>query len=92
MGAPRTCVSPMANRIEKNTICSTLFVAIASKKLVGTTSRTWSPKLFGAASFGPACAASAASSAAVSCGLTPGFTRFTAASPTTSATVVTISK
>jgi hypothetical protein len=71
--------------MEKNTIWSTLFVAIASKKLVGTTSRTWSPKLFGAASFGVACAASAACSAAVKAGLTPGFTRFTAVSPTTSA-------
>jgi hypothetical protein len=39
LGAPRTWVSAIANRIEKKTICSTLFVVIASKKLVGTTLR-----------------------------------------------------
>ena len=80
--------SETANRMAKKTICSTSFVAAASKKLCGTVcSRT--PASVGC--FVTIASASAAEAPA-RVTPTPGFSTFTAIRPTASASVVTISK
>ena len=74
--------------IVQNTICSTSFFAAAWKKLCGTVcSSIPDTVVLVAASVVPCSAEPLLTSMPL-----PGLTRFTAASPTTSASVVTISK
>ena len=88
LGRPCTRESPTANRMAKNTICSTSLCVAASKKLCGTMcSMTPANVIF-------VCASSAALSVLAPARLmpAPGLTRFTAPRPRKSAMVVTISK
>ena len=85
---PSTRDSATANRIEKNTICSTSLSAAALKKLVGTVCVRTEPHV-------GAFLANALNSApvpAVSATPTPGLSQFTKIKPMASASVVTISK
>ena len=85
---PFTRDSPTANRMAKNTICSTSLCAAASKKLCGTMcSITPVNVTFVCANSVPFVAVSAARFTP-----TPGLTRFTAIRPIARAAVVTSSK
>ena len=88
LGRPLTRARPTAKRMEKNTTCSTSFLAAASKKLCGTECSIRPPNVI------LVCANCAASVALApeSEIPAPGFTRLTAARPMNSAIVVTISK
>ena len=85
---PCTWDSATAKMMAKKTIWSTSFAAAASKKLCGTVCSTTPVNVV------CFCANSAPASAVAAARFTPtpGFTMFTARSPTTSASVVTISK
>ena len=86
---PCTCDSATAKMIAKKTICSTSFFAAASKKLCGTVcSITPANVVCVLRELGAGCRRSPRRGSRP----TPGFTMFTASSPTTSASVVTISK
>jgi hypothetical protein len=85
---PCTRASATAKMMAKKTIWSTSFAAAASKKLCGTVcSSTPDKVVLRAANCAPASAEAAPRSTPM-----PGFVRFTATSPITSARVVTISK
>jgi len=88
LAGPCTRETATAKMIEKKTIWSTSFFAAASKKLFGTVCANTPERLVCVVA---SCAPSSADAAPRSTPC-PGFTRFTAISPTASAAVVTSSK